>query len=68
MIPFPEYLLWIGAALLAGYVAALSWRLGVARHFPLLFAAILMTVGVIAAYQPAARAMHVDPIVTLRHE
>jgi len=35
---------------------------------PLLFAAILMAVGVIAAYQPAARAMHVDPIVTLRHE
>jgi hypothetical protein len=36
MIPFPEYLLWIGATLLAGYVAALSWRLGVARQFPLL--------------------------------
>jgi hypothetical protein len=29
---------------------------------------MLMVVGVIAAYQPAARAMHVDPIVTLRHE
>jgi len=27
-----------------------------------------MAVGVIAAYQPAGRAMHVDPIVTLRHE
>jgi hypothetical protein len=36
MIPSPENLLWIGATLLAGYVAALSWRLGVARHFPLL--------------------------------
>jgi len=35
---------------------------------PLFFAAILMAVGVIAAYQPAARAMHLDPIVTLRHE
>ena len=35
---------------------------------PLFFAAILMVVGVIAAYLPAARAMHVDPIVTLRHE
>jgi putative ABC transport system permease protein len=35
---------------------------------PLLFAAILMSVGVIAAYLPASRAMHVDPIVTLRHE
>jgi putative ABC transport system permease protein len=35
---------------------------------PLFFAAILMAVGVIAAYQPAARAMHVDPIVALRHE
>jgi putative ABC transport system permease protein len=35
---------------------------------PLLFAVILMAVGVIAAYQPASRAMHVDPIVTLRHE
>ena len=35
---------------------------------PLLFAVILMAVGVIAAYLPASRAMHVDPIVTLRHE
>jgi hypothetical protein len=36
MIQLPQYLLWFGAALMAGYVAALSWRLGVARHFPLL--------------------------------
>jgi hypothetical protein len=35
MIQLPAYLLWIGAALLGGYVAALSWRLGVSRHFPL---------------------------------
>jgi hypothetical protein len=35
MIQLPQYLLWIGATLLAGYVAALSWRLGVSRHFPL---------------------------------
>jgi putative ABC transport system permease protein len=35
---------------------------------PLLFAGILMAVAVIAAYLPASRAMHVDPIVTLRHE
>ena len=34
MIQFTEYLLWIGAALLTGYMAALGWRLGVARHFP----------------------------------
>ena len=36
MIQPPQYLLWIGAALVAGYVAALSWRLGVSRNFPLL--------------------------------
>jgi hypothetical protein len=28
--------LWIGAALMAGYVAVLNWRLGVSHHFPLL--------------------------------
>ena len=43
MIPFPEYLLWIGATLLAGYVAALSWRLGVARHFPLLTSYLVLS-------------------------
>ena len=43
MIPLPEYLLWIGATLLAGYVAALSWRLGVARHFPLLTAYLVLS-------------------------
>src|SRR5260370_19894290 len=36
MIQLPEYLLWIGTALLAGYIAALGWRLGVSRHFPIL--------------------------------
>jgi hypothetical protein len=36
MVQLPQYLLWLGATLLAGYVAALGWRLGVARHFPLL--------------------------------
>jgi hypothetical protein len=36
MIQLPAYLLWIGAAVVGGYVAALSWRLGVSRHFPLL--------------------------------
>jgi len=35
---------------------------------PLLFAVILITVGVVAAYLPASRALRVDPIVTLRHE
>ena len=43
MIPFPEYLLWIGATLLAGYVAALSWGLGVARHFPLLTSYLVLS-------------------------
>jgi hypothetical protein len=43
MIPFPEYLLWIGATLLAGYVAALSRRLGVARHFPLLTSYLVLS-------------------------
>ena len=44
MIPFPEYLLWIGATLLTGYVAALSWRLGVARHFPLLTTYLVLSI------------------------
>ena len=41
---------------------------GMSLGVPLLFAVVLMAVGVIAAYLPASRAMHVDPIVTLRHE
>ena len=36
MIQLPQYLLWIGATLLAGYVAVLGWKLGVSRHFPFL--------------------------------
>jgi hypothetical protein len=36
MIALPDFVLWIGATLLAGYVAALSWRLGRSRDFPFL--------------------------------
>jgi len=36
MIQLPQYLLWIAASLLAGYVAVLGWKLGVSRHFPFL--------------------------------
>jgi putative ABC transport system permease protein len=35
---------------------------------PLLFAVILMAVGIVAAYLPATRAMHIDPIVSFRNE
>src|SRR5262249_38207340 len=35
---------------------------------PLVFAAVLMAVGVLAGYLPAKRAMRVDPIITLRYE
>ena len=43
MIQLPQYLLWIGATLLAGYVAALGWRLGVARRFPFLTAYLVLS-------------------------
>jgi putative ABC transport system permease protein len=35
---------------------------------PLLFAAILLAVGIVAAFLPATRALQVDPVVTLRQE
>jgi hypothetical protein len=58
MIPFPEYLLWIGATLLAGYVAALSWRLGVARYFPLLTTYLVLSLFAgLARWVTLARAM-----------
>jgi len=43
MIQLPEYVLWIGAAVMGGYVAALSWKLGVARHFPVLTAYLVLS-------------------------
>jgi hypothetical protein len=43
MNQLPQYLLWIGATLLAGYVAALGWRLGVARRFPFLTAYLVLS-------------------------
>jgi hypothetical protein len=43
MIQLPEYLLWIGTALLAGYIAALGWRLGVSRHFPILTTYLILS-------------------------
>jgi hypothetical protein len=43
MIQLPQYLLWMGATLLAGYVAALGWRLGVARRFPFLTVYLLLS-------------------------
>jgi hypothetical protein len=43
MIQLPQYLLWIGAALMAGYVAALSWKLGVSRHFPFLTSYLVLS-------------------------
>jgi hypothetical protein len=45
MIQLPQYLLWIGATLLAAYVAALGWRLGVARRFPFLTAYLVLSLG-----------------------
>ena len=43
MIQLPQYLLWIGATLLAGYVAVLGWKLGVSRHFPFLTAYLVLS-------------------------
>jgi hypothetical protein len=43
MIQLPQYLLWMGTTLLAGYVAALGWRLGVARRFPFLTVYLLLS-------------------------
>ena len=45
MIQLPQYLLWIGATLLAAYVGALGWRLGVARRFPFLTAYLVLSLG-----------------------
>ncbi len=44
MIQLPQYLLWIGATVVAGYVAAVSWRLGVSRRFPLLTTYLILSV------------------------
>lgn len=45
MIQLAQYLLWIGATLLVAYVAALGWRLGVARRFPFLTAYLVLSLG-----------------------
>jgi hypothetical protein len=45
MIQRPQYLFWIGATLLAAYVAALGWRLGVARRFPFQTAYLVLSLG-----------------------
>jgi hypothetical protein len=44
MVQLPQYLLWIGATVVAGYVAALSWRLGVSRRFPLLTTYLILSI------------------------
>ncbi len=44
MIMFADYAIWIGSSLMAVYVAVLSWRRGIWRHFPVLTAYLLLNV------------------------
>ena len=58
------------AAILAGRII-FSLLFGVSPYDPLTFVVVMVvvgSVGLMACYIPARRAMHVDPIVALRHE
>ena len=44
MVQLPQYLVWIGATVVTGYVAAVSWRLGVSRRFPLLTTYLILSI------------------------
>ena len=59
----------IVALIVTRYLRTLLY--GVEASDPVVFAAVptsLMVMGLLASFLPARRAMHVDPIVALRHE